>query len=216
MAWSRLALYNVACLAVGERPLDTLSESNEIRRKLDEVYTRGLGAIRFFMEQGHWNFAMRAVRIDADSAAEPEFGFTEAFSKPSDFCKLNMISADEYFSIPLGSFEDEGAYWYANADPIYVRYVSDDEDWGGDFSKWTESFAMWAGTWMGLQIAPSLTSDLDLERLEKRTRRLLVEARSNDATGEPVRYPPLSSWASSRLGGRAGRRDRGSRSRLLG
>ena len=215
MAWSKLALYNTACIALGERPLSSLTENQEVRHKLDSVFARGDGIIAFFMEQGHWNFAMRAVKIDKETSITPEFGFQYAFAKPTDFRKLNMIAGDEGFAAPLTHFEDEGIYWYANVDPLYVRYVSDDSAWGGDYSRWTETFGRWAGHWLALEIAPSMTGNLDLERLEKRVRRLLVEARSNDATNEPTRFPPLSSWATARLGGR-NRGDRGSRARLTG
>ena len=216
MAWSKLGLYNAAAIALGETPLSSITETVELRRKLDAVYNRGDGAIAFFMEQGHWNFAMRATKIDKESAISPAFGFANAFAKPTDFRKLNMIAGDEYFSAPLTAFEEEGDYWYANVDPIYVRYVSDDAAWGGDFAKWPETFGRWAGHWLALEIAPGMTGELDLERLAKRTRRMLVEARSNDATGEPTRFPPLSSWASARLGGPRNGRDRGSRTVLIG
>jgi hypothetical protein len=216
MAWSKLALYNVACLALGEGPLDGLTDDTELRRQLDSVYSRGDGAIAYFMENGHWNFAMRAVKIDNDSAVTPAFGWTYAFSKPTDFRKLNMISSDEEFITGLNAYEDEADHWHADIDPIYVRYVSDDADYGGDFAKWTETFAIWAGHWMALQVAPVKMNDTALKDFRKLVRRLLTEARSNDAVGEPTRFPKLSSWASARHSSKQGRRDRGSRNSLLG
>ena len=215
MATSRLELYNIGCLAVNERQLDSLDEDRKPRRLMDHVWTRGEGAIKYWLEQGYWNFAMRALKIDSSTSVEPEFGYSFAFQIPDDFVRLNMISGDDRFNWPLTDYEVEGEFIYADVDPLYIRIVSDADDWGKDFSKWPETFTLWAGTWMGLQIAPNLKNDLDLEALEVRTRRLLVDARSKDASMEPTRFPPLSSWAQARFG-RHYRRDRGLRNKLIG
>jgi len=215
MATSQLQLYNIGLLAVGERALSNLSEAREPRRKLDEVWSRGNGATRFFLEQGFWNFAMRAAKLDSSTSVTPSFGFSFAFQKPDDFVKLNMISADERFNGPLTDYELEGDYIYCDVDPLYLRYVSDDADWGLDYSKWPETFTLWAGTWLGLQIAPTLLNDLDLKELKKDAKDLLADARSKDAMQEPTRFQPLSSWVQARHG-RSSRGDRGLRNKLIG
>jgi hypothetical protein len=53
-----------------------------------------------------------------------------------------------------------------------------------------------------------------MERLEKRLRKLLNDARSKDAQQGPPRFPPPSSWEQSRYGRRG--RERGRRNRLIG
>lgn len=215
MATSRLELYNLALRTCAERKLDSLSEDREPRRLLDEVWVFGNGFVRRILEQGHWNHAMRAVKVDSSSDVTPEFGFTFAFEKPSDFVRLNMISGDERFSVPLVDFEPEGDYYYADIDPIYLRFVSDDPDWGGDFSRWPETFSQWAGHELGVRLASSLKNDIDKDALKKEANKLLIDARSKDASEEPPRWPPLSSWAQSRFG-RQSRRERGARNRLIG
>ena len=216
MATDRLALYNIALLSLGERRIASLTEDRESRRELDEVYTRGAGAVEFFLEQGLWNFAIRTLKIDKSSSVTPEFGLANAFDLPSDYIRLVQISAGEFFSEPLVQFEIETAFIFADVDPIYLRFVSDDGDFGNDLSLWPETFTLWAGNWLGDQIAPLVIPDLAAVAEHKReTKRLLVDARSKDAMQEPPRFPPMGSWARSRLGG-GGRRDRGSRSQLIG
>ena len=61
-----------------------------------------------------------------------------------------------------------------------------------------------------------MKNDVDMTALEKRANKYLVDARSKDASQEPVRWPPLSSWAQARLGRSVGSRDRGLRNRLTG
>lgn len=216
MATNRLALYNIALFSLGERALASLTETREARSLLDDVYTRGDGAVQFFLEQGLWNHAMRTVQIDKSSSSTPTFGLANAFDVPSDFIRLVQISAGEFFSDPLVRYEIEAAFIYADVDPIYLRYVSDSGDFGNDLSLWPETFTLWAGHWLGTQIAPALIPDLDAQfALRQAERRLLNDARSKDAMQEPPRFPPLGSWSRARLGG-GGRRDRGSRSQLIG
>ena len=215
MATSKLQLYNVALAACGERQLDSLTEDRDPRYMLDEVYNRGNGAITYFLEQGLWNFATRVVQIDADTSVSVAFGWSNAFGKPDDFVRLVQISADEYLNLPLNRYELRQSYFYADIDPLYLAYVSDDSSWGSDFSLWPDTFALWAGYYLATQIGPRLKNDLDMERLEKRTKRYLVDARSKDAQQEPTRFSPPGSWVNARHSGRTGRRDRGPRNTLL-
>jgi hypothetical protein len=213
---TRLEIYNVATLALGERQIDSLTEDREPRRIMDEIWNRGQGAVRYFLEQGHWNFAIRAQKWDKSATVEPEFGYTMAFEVPSDFIRLNMISSDENFGYPLTDFEWEGGYLYTFVDPVYLRFVSDDAAYGNDLSLWPETFTLWAGYWMATQAAPRLKNDIDMERLEKRARKYLVDARSKDAQQEPPRFPPLSAWNQSRSRWQSQRFDRGNRNKLIG
>lgn len=215
MATNQLALYKIACRALGERSVASLSESTEIRRLLDEVWDSGDGATRFFLEQGLWNHAMRAVSIDASSSVTPAFGLTNAFDIPSDFVRLSSISASEYFSEPLLDYREDTNYWYSNSDPIYVEYVSDDTSYGGDLSRWPETFVLWAGYWLATQVAPALKNDMDMQVLERRERQLLKDARSKDAQKDPTRFIPIQSWNRARFGRGQGR-ERGSRRQLIG
>ena len=214
MAYTRLQIYNMTFRALGERSIASLSVNEESRRVMDEFWTEGDGAVRAFLEHGLWNFAMRSSMIDSTPSVEPAFGFTAAFDKPTDFVRLDMISADERFGLPLNDYELEGDYFYADADPVYMRYVSDDASYGGDYAKWTDAFARWAATWSAIQVAPLLKSQADMERLEKREKKLLNEAKSVDASEEPTRFRPVGNWVRSRWG--RGTSDRGKRNRLIG
>ena len=216
MATDRESLYNIALRAIGERSIGSLTEDREPRRLLDEVFNAGSGAIKYWLEQGLWNHAIRTITLDASASDDPAFGLDNAFTLPSDFVRLVQIDSGENFSGTLMRYEIEAGFIYADLTPIYLRFVSNGDDFGGDLSLWPETFTLWCGTWLGLQIAPRVMNDKDKETLRKETKRLLVDARSKDAQQEPPRFPPLSSWARARYGSRSGRRDRGSRSQLIG
>ena len=172
--------------------------SNKITR--DEVFNRGSGAIRYFLEQGYWNHAIRTSQIDSSPSVDPVFGFAFAFDLPSDYVRLVQIGTGENFTDPLIRYEIEAGFIHADIDPIFFRYVSDDADFGNDLSLWPESFTLWAGTWLGVQVAPTLKNDLDLKELRKEEKRLKIDARSKVAQALPPRWPPLSSWARARHG----------------
>lgn len=204
----RLSLYNGALVEhLGERRLADLSENREPRRVLDDIWDGG--AVRYCLEQGYWNFAMRTVRIDYDPSIEPQFGHRRAFDRPDDFVRLAAISADEYFDAPLTAYRDEAGRWFADLDILYVRYVSDDPEYGMDLARWPQTFAQWVQAYLALKACARLTgSKVDKESLKKDARRLLVDARSKDAMNEGARFLPPGGWTLARTAGSARRRDR--------
>ena len=209
----KLALYQGACAVIGVRKVMSLTEDRLSRRELDGVFDRG--GIRSCLRRGQWNFSIRTVRLDSSPSIEPDFGYQYAFDKPTDWVRTVGMASDEYFTSPLTRYEDESGYWYAGADPLYVRFVSDDVLYGMDYSKWTDDFARYAEAWFGLQVHDRLVNNAEKkELLKKDVKRLLLEGKSSDAMDEPTRFPPAGSWSSAR--GSRSRGERGSRSRLIG
>jgi len=138
MSTSKLGIYNNALLHLEERKLSSLSENREPRRALDDAYDVVIG---YCIEQGFWKHALRTVSIEASSSIDPAFGYQNAFVKPDDWVRTYQVSESENFEPQLLRFNDEGAYWYADSDPLYFRYVSNDPSWGYDLSRWPASFA---------------------------------------------------------------------------
>lgn len=214
---TRLQLYNDALTICGERSLASLTEDREPRRLLDQVWDNG-GVARC-LEMGQWGFAMRTVRVDSDPDVDPEFGYQFGFNKPTDWIVTSGLCSDERFTTPLLQYVDENEYWYSDTDPIYVRYVSDDSEYGGDLGLWTATFADYAAAHFAGKIILKLTQDKERrdEILHPRSgieARRLALALSRNAMANPTKFPPTGSWVSSRLGHT--RRDRGSRSNLTG
>lgn len=210
---TRLRLYNEALMICGERALATPTEEREPRRLLDHVWDND--GVKSCLESGQWKFAMRTIRLDYDPSVSTDFGYRRAFLKPSDWCLTSALCSDEYFSAPLLQYVDEAGYWYADLDTIFVRYISNAAEYGGDLSTWSAKFSEYVGSYFASKIILKLTSDEN-----KRTsvidwsKRKLHEAKSKDAMAEPTKFPAPGSWVSAR-GGRS-RRDRGSRNSLIG
>lgn len=224
MAIDRLDLYNNALMLCGERALATLQEEREPRRLLDQVYdTNG---VDFCLEQGQWWFAMRTVMIDPDPDISPSFGFRNAFTKPDDWIKTNALCSDEYFRVPLLGYADEVSNWYADITPIYVKYVSNDEAFGGDISRWPATFADYAAAYFASRIIPKLAGDKTTQKdmlfgpngHNGEVAKTLHKAKAAAGLTQPTTFPAQGNWSRARQGRRGGgpMGDRGSPGSLTG
>lgn len=212
MSTSKLLLYNGALTLCGERHI-TLAENRESRRLLDEVWDNG--AVDDCLESAQWKFAMRSVRIDYDTDITPDFGYERAFLKPADWLLTSAVCQDEFFNTPLLQYVDESGYWYSSLSEIYVKYVSNDSLYGGDYGVWPSKFVKFVKAYLASEIIFSLsTSKTKREEVTHYKDVKLFEAKNKDAMGDPQKFPPAGAWASSRRRNTQG--DRGSRSNLTG
>lgn len=203
---SQLAVYNKALRLLGEPRLTGLTEARPARYHLDDAYAL---LIDYCLEQGYWNFAMRTAQLDASDSVEPAFGYSFAFTKPDDWIRTYLISPSETLDPPLlgRQLVDEAGYWYADSDPLFIKYVSNDTSYGADLALWPASFEHYAACHLALDAGPSVcTLSADkLEELERKEDRARRKARSIDATNEPTLFPPMGNWARARLGRSTGR-----------
>lgn len=199
---SKLGQYNAALLILGERKLASLTENREPRRALDDAYD---DACDYCLEQGFWNFAMRAIQADSSASVTPVFGYKYAFAKPSDFIRTYQLGATATFEPPLMDIVDEPNFWYANVDPLYAKYVSDHPSYGMDLSLWSASFADYHATRLALKTCKRITGALPDDKLVAAEKKALAIARSTDAMDEPARFPPRNTWSLSRRGNFADR-----------
>lgn len=211
----RLKIYKAALRICGETTISALTENREPRRLLDEIWDDG--GVQACLENGQWRFATRAIRLDYDTDITPEFGYRYAFQKPTDWVSTAAVSSDEYFNTNLTQYSDEQGYWYSDETILYVKYVSNHADWGGNLADWPQRFADYVSAYFAEKIIRKLTSD-DERVLEVRDalKRNELEAKNHDVMGEPTRFPPQGAWNRSRYGTRGSRDDRGNRGSLIG
>ena len=196
---TKLGLYNEALREIGERRLASLTEAQPMRYRLDDVYT---SAIRYVLEQGLWNTAMRSIELPAQVSIDPNFGYDYAFEQPSDLVRLAALCSDASMIETVREYADERGYWWANVAPLYVSYVSDDTEYGLDLSRWPETLARFAALELAERIVvPGTASESKLERIDKMRKRALIDARSKDAMSGPNRKGVRSSWLQARMSG---------------
>ena len=193
-----LKVYNAALFAVGQRKLASTTEAVESQRVITEVYA---DVVNYCLEQGQWNFATRAVKIDADPGITIEFGYSNAFGKPVDWRQTCEISAAANFMPPLLDYRDEVDYWVADCDPLYVAYVSNDVLWGLNLSAWPETFARYVELELACVIHPRLKNETGFPELEKRRLKALRDAKNKDAKNEGPKQVIAGRLIRARRGG---------------
>lgn len=214
MATDRLQVYSAALLVCGDRKLISLTEASDRRKMLDQVWNGG--GVDTCLQAGLWNFAGRSVQLDFDPDLARQFGYTYAFSKPDDWIRTLGVYSDEYMNQPLTLYLEEGNFLFSDLNQIWVRFVSNDPDYGGDLSLWPENFSRYVEQYFAYRICNRLVqSKDDREAIKKDLGSLLNEAKSTDAMSEPTATVPLGSWSRARMS-RGSRLDRGSRGQLLG
>lgn len=196
---SKLGVYNLSLLEIGERSLASLTEARPPRYALDTVYD---GLLLYALEQGLWNFGMRAQEIAYDPGIEPAFGYDYAFEKPDDLVRLNTLTTDASGTMPVEDFADEAGYWYANVDTVYTTYVSDDASYGLDLTKWPATFERYFVLLLAERICNRETaSENKLERIKRDCKKALIDARSKDAMAGPNAFRDKANWLMVRNSG---------------
>lgn len=203
---TQLSVFNGALTELGAASVAATSEGVESARVLTAVYT---AVVAECLAGGLWQFAMRSVQVAADPTP-PTFGYAYAFSKPSDWVRTAMISTSERFKPPLIDFEDETAFWMADVDPIFVKYVSNDSDYGLDLTLWPQKFTRYVETMLALRVCTRITGGAThLDRLEARTMpRARSDALAIDAMNGPIRFMPPGKWTQARFNGTTRRSNR--------
>lgn len=194
---TQLGLYNGALRHLGETPLASVSESRASRRVLSSIYSDGF--VKAVLEAGQWNFATRSSELTYEPSVTPSFGYSKAFTVPSDYVRLAAISTDEKFNTPLMDYREEAGYWYCDHETIYVSYVSDDASFGGNLGAWPESFKRFAELYLAELAAPAINRD-KLGDVVKLCRQAKMDALSKDAMADPVKFLPQGTWAGATLG----------------
>lgn len=214
MSATKLQIYNEALTEhLGERELASLTESREPRRVLDNIWDAG--GVNYCLEKAQWSFGRRVLEITADTSVSPDFGHQFAFARPTDLARITKLCTDEFLRCPLLDYTYEGGYFFADIDIIYLEYVSTDTGFGGDMSRWPESFTRVVAAYLAYRACGRIKSTgASKDDLRKEFERLLADAASKDAMSTPTRFPPAGSWVSSRGGN--GNGERGSRTTLMG
>lgn len=197
MVASKLSIYNNALTLLGEEVLASLDEDRAPRYAMDTVWDDGL--VRACIEEGYWYFAIRSVQLDNDPDITPDFGFPYAFTKPDDYVRLAAMSYDEYFCSQILRYTDEAENWWTDATTIYIKYISDDEQYGMNYGAWPESFNELVQFTLATKACVRITGDKEkYESMKKDRDKMLRNARSKDAMNMATTFFPLGSWARAR------------------
>lgn len=211
IAETQLQIYNDALKLCEERKLSSLTEARKPRYLLDDVWTGG--GVNAALEESDWDFARRTTQVVYDPSIQPDFGYVHAFKHPPDWLRTSAIASDPYFQAALTQYADEAGYWWADMATLYVKYVSNDVNYGGNFALWPESFKQFCAVHFAQKIVGSLTHDRQIKAdVQKEYERLKAGARGKDAMNEPPGFFSRGQLSRARQGlyfGRANRTGQG-------
>lgn len=198
---SQLSLYNDALMLCGERPLATLTDNVEGRRLLDTVWNNG--GVDICLSAAFWDFAVRTQMLDYDPDEDPAFGYSYAFTIPSDLVKVMAICTDEYLRTPMTEYTREAGYWYADLTPIYVQYISNEStQYGGDIGNWPQEFKEFVAAHFAKQIVYAVSKDADrIQLVNDAYKQRKHDAKNEAMLAQPPSFYPTGSWVRSRVGG---------------
>ncbi|TIP06652.1 MAG: hypothetical protein E5X72_00105 [Mesorhizobium sp.] len=193
----QLSLYNGALIKLGQPRLSALSDEGKARRALDAEYAK---TVKASLEAAFWNFAMRFVQMEATPSAATNYGYQYVFDKPDDWLRTAGVTSDAYGRCPLLDYDDRATFILADMSTIYLRYVSNDEDYGMDLGNWPQSFVDFVETSLAFCICEEVTGSSDRkDKLEKARDKAKYKASNTDAMNEAVtRFPPAGRLVQSR------------------
>ena len=194
----RLTIYRDALRLLGNAAsLSSLTEVSASRAALDDAW-RSAGD--YLLEKGLWNFAIRTVEMQPDEDVDALFGYTYAYSKPTDWVRTVNISDNGRFSEGLFDYQDEADYWYTSSSPMYLRYVSDDDNYGWNVGRWRQSFAKALAAYLAYQCGLPISADRgNRNDLYNLFRTVLKDAKALDAVDEKVQQKPAGRLVRARL-----------------
>lgn len=198
---TKLEVYNGALILLGARTLLTLTDNRTERRSLDSVWDQTL---KFMIEAAIWHFAARTEEISASDTQDSAFGWEYVFEKPEDYVRIISISDNDRLTPTLQYYADEGDYFLADCDPIYLQYVSDDINHGADPGKWSASFSTAFMDELAYRVAPQM-ANVSLQTrdwLAKKKRQSLYYAKGKSAVNQPRAELPVGRLVRARAGSR--------------
>lgn len=202
---TQLQIYNLALNLLKETKLADLTEAREARYVLDDWWSQ---TRQWMLEAGFWKFALRSASITQDTLIVPEFGPPLAHNKPDDWVKTYAVSASERFDPLLESWLEEIGNIFCDVTPIYIRYVSNDANYGLDMTKWTARFVQAFAARLAANVCGKVSGSSEglKDKLDKEADTALSIALSFEAMREPNRRPSEGRWNQARRG-RHGRAD---------
>ena len=196
MAESQLGCFNKSLRWLGERPALSISEN---RPSVIQMNSEWHSAVELCLTETYWNFATRMQQIAAADAIAPAFAYQYAFAKPADWMKTYQVADNDQFNPLLRKFEDQNGYWFANIAPLYVKFISDDPNFGWNMARWTPYFGELLGIYLAHLCSSRVLQDqTKIDKIEKRWDRMRKEAEAKDAMDQPPGSVPAGTWVMSR------------------
>jgi hypothetical protein len=198
MGTSQQAVYNKALRWLEERPVSGNEIANTVREPVRLLNAEWTDAVNFCLYQGFWNFAIRWVSATPDNGS-PQFGYAFSYQKPPDWVHTYQMADNEGFEPLLRWYNDQNNVWYTNTPSLYIKYVSNDSNYGWNLGLWTPGFVEYVAGYLAWVCAPRIKqASQKIDEIEKRLKKLRAMAIATDAMDLPPGKIPYGTWVMSR------------------
>ncbi|MFN7089982.1 MAG: hypothetical protein ACK4P4_05470 [Allorhizobium sp.] len=199
----KLQIWKQALIHLEKATITTLTDDVEARYTFDAAWP---GVVEEAFNSGDWNFAKKTAALEVNDAVTPSAGWRLAFIYPDDWVRTVAVNDAANFRSPFYDYVDEGGYLHANAQTLFLRYISNDNMADAQISSWPTMFWRYVALKLAFDTCGRLTSGDTLEeKIEARMMRALRQAKNVDARNENNKVLAPGSWLRSRNGTGMGR-----------
>ncbi len=187
---SDVGIANAALRKLGQSPITSFDENTKAARLANERFAD----LRDELLSRHpWNFAMRRASLAA-SATAPAWGYTNAFTLPTDYVRVFEVNEEDEYS---GKWKVEDGAIVTDLDaPLKIRYVYRVEDANRMTAGFREALAsVCAADW-----AEDITgADSVVKTAASKATIAVAQARSNDGQEGIPDQVEADEWLDARL-----------------
>lgn len=188
-----LYIYNDALFIMGLPQLITVDDDSNTRAALDAALSTQL--VLDELEDTGWEWANTSTQIQYNPSVEPSWGYRRAFDKPADVAVLSGLFCDEYMQHPLKNYSDEGSYFFADVNEMYVKYVA--TTLVSTPSAWPAYFRRLISANLARRCAAVLSGSVEIAMMEYASAQ--KRAKANDLRNSPPRRIQNGTWTTRRL-----------------
>jgi hypothetical protein len=186
MSDSQVKISNIALSLLGEPLLTSLAEETKAARLVDLRYDDVRDAV---LRAHPWNCATKRAVLTSLATA-PTYGFTTAYSLPSDF--LRLVETDKR----TNNFRIEGRTILVDYSPVNIKYIYRVTD----VSEMDDLLRQTIAARLAAEMALPLTADAErMTALWQQYQNKLSEARFVDAVEAPTDGFLTNEWIDSRV-----------------
>ncbi len=181
---TKLEIYNLAILILGEIPIDSLNNTGKACQLLNAVYD----TVRRSLLRDHpWNFALKRVNLSS-SGYTPDWGYSNQFNLPSDCLRLIDVESTDSYRI-------EGQVILANDTSINILYIYENTNESQYDTKFVELLAHALAAKICFNITANATREKELTLVY---REMLAAAKTIDGQEDSIRTVEfVGSWIES-------------------
>lgn len=196
---TKLQIWNRALRALRKDRLATLTDNVAVRYELSDCWGQVVSDVA---EAGLWNFGIVTASVTPTSGLTAIAGYQYGFAHPDTWIRTIQVAASSRFDTEI-DYRDENGAIFANATPIYLRYLATTK-FGDDYvSTWPQSFASAVTARLAFELSEVLGESTAMrDALRDEFDVAMRRAKNLDAMNQPGIKFRRGSWVRSMSGSR--------------